>query len=54
MNVLEKLIQQFVRSRNWAIVGASNDTSKYGNVIFNVMKGSGYNGKRNKVLIFEY
>lgn len=33
------------RNRNWVIVGASQDTSKYGNKIFCALRDHGYNVK---------
>lgn len=36
-------IQAAVSERSWAIVGASNDTSKYGNRIYRDLRAAGYN-----------
>jgi predicted CoA-binding protein len=39
---LEQLISDFIGRRVWAVVGASNDPSKYGNRIFRTLRASGY------------
>ena len=36
------LIEECVNERVWAIVGASTDRQKYGNIIYRTMKASGY------------
>ena len=38
----QKLISDFVNRRLWAIVGASQDRSKYGNRIFRSLRDAGY------------
>lgn len=38
----EDLIALAMRQRKWAIVGASEDTSKYGNIIYRDLKREGY------------
>lgn len=38
----EQLISDFVNRRVWAVVGASQDRSKFGNRIFRSMRESGY------------
>lgn len=40
---MEKLINECIGRRTWAVVGASNDASKYGNRIFRKLMGRGYN-----------
>lgn len=35
-------IQDFVNQRQWAVVGVSDDTSKFGRRIFESMRGAGY------------
>jgi predicted CoA-binding protein len=37
-----RLIDDFVGRRVWAVVGASQDPSKFGNRIFRTMRGAGY------------
>ncbi len=39
---MEDLIREFVNQRVWAIVGASTDTSKFGNQIFRDLRKAGY------------
>lgn len=39
---MEELIREFVKQRVWAIVGASTDTSKFGNEIFCALRDAGY------------
>jgi predicted CoA-binding protein len=46
---MEPLIRDFVRIRNWAVVGATKDPAKYGNTIVKIMRGSGYKGT-NRIL----
>jgi predicted CoA-binding protein len=38
----EALIQDFVNRRLWAVVGASQDRSKFGNRVFRSLRGAGY------------
>ena len=38
----QALIAEAVAERVWAIVGASTDPTKYGNIIYKTMKASGY------------
>ena len=38
----EALIRDFVNRRLWAVVGASQDRSKFGNRIFRSLRGAGY------------
>ena len=38
----QQLISDFVNRRTWAIVGASNDPSKFGNRVFRSLRGAGY------------
>ena len=45
------LIKKFVEKRNWAIVGASEDTSKYGNKIFRDLNNAGYHGRSCLIII---
>eukprot|EP01114_Cavostelium_apophysatum_P001279 TRINITY_DN11082_c0_g1_i2.p1 TRINITY_DN11082_c0_g1~~TRINITY_DN11082_c0_g1_i2.p1 ORF type:complete len:138 (+),score=15.96 TRINITY_DN11082_c0_g1_i2:55-468(+) len=40
---MERLIQHFTNRRTWAVVGVSNDNSKFGNKIYKDLKGAGYN-----------
>ena len=35
-------IQEFLSHRTWAVVGASNDPSKYGNKVYHQLKKAGY------------
>lgn len=39
---MEKLIQEFINQRVWAVVGASMDPAKYGNRIFRDLRNAGY------------
>lgn len=39
---MEALIADFISRRLWAVVGASNDETKYGNRIFRSLANSGY------------
>lgn len=39
---LENLISDFINRRVWAVVGASQDETKYGNRIFRSLLASGY------------
>lgn len=39
---MRDLIQQAVQERVWAIVGASNDQSKFGNRIYRDLRAAGY------------
>ena len=39
---MEDLIREFVNQRVWAVVGASTDTSKFGNEIFRDLRDAGY------------
>ena len=39
---IETLIQEFTNLRVWAVVGASNDPRKYGNMIFRDLTRAGY------------
>jgi acyl-CoA synthetase (NDP forming) len=41
---MERSIKEFIHKRTWAVVGASNDASKFGNKIFKNLKSTGYNG----------
>jgi predicted CoA-binding protein len=45
------LIKKFIEKRSWAIVGASEDTTKYGNKIFRDLKNAGYHGKAFVIII---
>jgi predicted CoA-binding protein len=36
------LIDEFVNRRQWAVVGASRDRSKYGNRVFRSLRAAGY------------
>jgi predicted CoA-binding protein len=38
----QRLIRDFVNRRVWAVVGASQDRSKYGNRVFRSLRGAGY------------
>jgi predicted CoA-binding protein len=38
----ERLISDFVNRRTWAVVGASQDRSKYGNRVFRSLRDAGY------------
>jgi predicted CoA-binding protein len=38
----EALIRDFVNRRLWAVVGASQDRSKFGNRVFRSLRGAGY------------
>ena len=40
---MAELIREFVGQRIWAVVGASADRSKYGNLIFRDLRQAGYN-----------
>ena len=40
------LIKQLINKRSWAIVGATEDTTKFGNKIYKDLKGAGYYGKK--------
>jgi len=40
---MEKLIQEFISKRNWAVIGVSADPSKYGNKVFKDLRKAGYN-----------
>ncbi len=39
---MSNYIAEFPRYRRWVVVGASNDTSKYGNKIYRDLKNAGY------------
>ena len=39
---MQDLIKDFLSSKKFAIVGATDDTSKYGNTIFKNLKKRGY------------
>jgi predicted CoA-binding protein len=39
---MEDLILEFINQRVWAVVGASTDSSKYGNKIFRELRDAGY------------
>lgn len=39
---MSELIRDFVEQRRWAVVGVSNDHSKFGRKIFESMRGAGY------------
>jgi len=39
---MEKLIADFIARRTWAVVGATQDVSKYGYKIFRDLRGAGY------------
>lgn len=39
---MRERIQAAVSERSWAVVGASNDTSKYGNRIYRDLRAAGY------------
>ena len=39
---VENLIREFINQRVWAVVGASTDPSKYGNMIFRSLRSAGY------------
>jgi uncharacterized protein len=39
---IEQRINDFISHRVWAVVGASNDPSKYGNRIFHNLRAAGY------------
>ncbi|MFQ6015793.1 MAG: CoA-binding protein [Anaerolineae bacterium] len=38
----EDLIEEFINLRTWALVGASNNREKYGNIIFRNLREAGY------------
>jgi predicted CoA-binding protein len=38
----QELITEFVNRRTWAVVGASQDPSKFGNRVFRSLRGAGY------------
>jgi predicted CoA-binding protein len=38
----QKLISDFVNRRVWAVVGVSQDPSKFGNRVFRSLRGAGY------------
>jgi predicted CoA-binding protein len=38
----ERLISDFVNRRVWAVVGASQDRSKYGNIVYRNLRDAGY------------
>lgn len=39
---MNEYIQEAVNNRVWALVGATNDSSKYGNIIFKNLRSAGY------------
>ncbi len=39
---MRELIKEAVNQKVWALVGATNDSSKYGNIIFKNMRAAGY------------
>lgn len=39
---MQELVKKAVDEKVWALVGATNNPSKYGNVIFHNMRNSGY------------
>jgi len=39
---MEKLIQEFINQRVWAVVGASQNPRKYGHKIFRDLRAAGY------------
>ena len=39
---MDDRIREFVSQRTWAIVGASNDPSKYGNRVYRTLRDAGY------------
>ncbi len=39
---MEKLIQEFISQRVWAVVGASTNPEKYGHKIFRDLRAAGY------------
>jgi len=39
---VEQRINDFIARRVWAVVGASNDPTKYGNRIFRTLRAAGY------------
>jgi uncharacterized protein len=41
-NTVENLISDFIQRRIWAVVGASTNPGKYGNIIFRRMIANGY------------
>lgn len=40
--IMQDLIQEFMAQKKFAIVGATDDTNKYGNEIFKNLRGRGY------------
>lgn len=39
---MSDLVEEFINERVWAIVGASTDTSKFGNLVFRNLHRAGY------------
>lgn len=39
---MEDLIEEFINQRVWAVVGASTDTDKFGNLFFRHLRAAGY------------
>ncbi len=40
---MKNLIEQSFKEKNWAVIGATNNTSKFGNKIFKRLKNYGFN-----------
>jgi len=40
---MEQIIQSMLGKKNWAVIGATNNKTKYGNKIYNLLKSEGYN-----------
>jgi predicted CoA-binding protein len=40
---IDERVQAAIKEKVWAVVGASNDRNKYGNIIYRDLRGAGFN-----------
>jgi predicted CoA-binding protein len=42
MSIHDDIKQSMLKKKVWAVIGANNDSDKYGNIIYNTLKSEGY------------